>query len=69
MIIEKYSDDNFHNEARNIRYNFFENVVNKYKSEIESELLGTLTTGLDSEVNEFVDDAGNKFEIKIVKNS
>ncbi len=45
------------------------NVVNKYKSEIESELLGTLTTGLDSEVNEFVDDAGNKFEIKIVKNS
>ena len=23
MKIEKYSDDNFHNEARSIRYNFF----------------------------------------------
>ena len=23
MTIEEYSDDNFHNEARNIRYNFF----------------------------------------------
>lgn len=44
-----------------------ENVVNKYKSEIESELLGTLETNLDVEVNEFVDDTGNKFEIKIVK--
>ncbi len=30
MIIEKYGDDNFENEARNIRYNFFENVVYKY---------------------------------------
>lgn len=30
MIIESYGDDNFHNEAHNIRYNFFENVVNKY---------------------------------------
>ena len=30
MIIENYGDDNFHNEARNIRYNFFENLVHKY---------------------------------------
>ncbi len=30
MIIEEYGDDNFHNEARNIRYNFFENLVHKY---------------------------------------
>jgi len=33
MVIEEYGDDNFHNEARNIRYNFFENVVNKYKAD------------------------------------
>lgn len=32
MIIEKYSDDNFHNEARNIRYHFFEEVVYKYNA-------------------------------------
>ena len=30
MIIEEYGDDNFHNEARNIRYNFFESLVSKY---------------------------------------
>ena len=30
MIIANYGDDNFHNEARNIRYNFFEDLVNKY---------------------------------------
>lgn len=30
MTIEEYGDDNFHNEARNIRYNFFENIVYKY---------------------------------------
>ena len=30
MTIDKYGDDNFHNEARNIRYNFFEKVINKY---------------------------------------
>ena len=30
MTIEEYSDDNFHNQARKIRYNFFENVVYKY---------------------------------------
>ena len=30
MTIEEYGDDNFHNEARNIRYSFFENLVHKY---------------------------------------
>lgn len=30
MVIEEYGDDNFHNEARNIRYSFFENIVHKY---------------------------------------
>ncbi len=32
MVIEDYGDDNFHNEARNIRYSFFENLVNKYNA-------------------------------------
>ena len=32
MIIEKYGDDNFHNEARNIRYHFFEDIINKYNA-------------------------------------
>jgi len=32
MIIEKYGDDNFHNEARTIRYNFFEEIVKKYNA-------------------------------------
>ncbi len=32
MTIEKYGDDNFHNEARNIRYHFFEKIVEKYKA-------------------------------------
>lgn len=32
MVIEEYGDDNFHNEARNIRYHFFENIVYKYKA-------------------------------------
>ena len=30
MTIDEYGDDNFHNEARNIRYHFFENIVYKY---------------------------------------
>ena len=30
MKIEKYGDDNFHNEARTIRYDFFESLVRKY---------------------------------------
>ena len=32
MVIEEYGDDNFHNEARNIRYNFFESLVKKYNA-------------------------------------
>ena len=32
MIIEDYGDDNFHNEARTIRYAFFENIVHKYNA-------------------------------------
>lgn len=32
MVIENYGDDNFHNEARFIRYNFFENIVHKYEA-------------------------------------
>ena len=32
MVIEEYGDDNFHNEARNIRYNFFDSVVKKYEA-------------------------------------
>ncbi len=30
MKIEQYSDDNFHNEAREIRYHFFEGLIRKY---------------------------------------
>lgn len=30
MIISKYGDDNFHNEARNIRYEFYKSLINKY---------------------------------------
>lgn len=32
MKIEKYGDDNFHNEARNIRYQFFDEIVKKYNA-------------------------------------
>ncbi len=32
MVIENYGDDNFHNEARNIRYNFFDSLVHKYQA-------------------------------------
>lgn len=32
MKIESYSDDNFHNQARKIRYNFFEDLVKKYEA-------------------------------------
>lgn len=32
MMIEKYGNDNFHNEARNIRYNFFEEIIEKYNA-------------------------------------
>lgn len=30
MKIEHYGDDNFHNEARSIRYNYFEKLVHEY---------------------------------------
>ena len=33
MIIDNYGDDNFHNEARNIRYHFFDNIVHKYNAQ------------------------------------
>lgn len=32
MIIEKYGDDNFHNEARNIRYDFYRQLIDKYQA-------------------------------------
>jgi len=32
MTIENYGEDNFHNEARNIRYHFFEEIVLKYQA-------------------------------------
>ncbi len=32
MKIERYGDDNFHNEARNIRYRFFEQLAEKYRA-------------------------------------
>lgn len=32
MKIDKYGDDNFENEARNIRYQFFEKLINKYNA-------------------------------------
>jgi tRNA(Ile)-lysidine synthase len=32
MVIEKYGDDNFHNEARKIRYEFFNDLVAKYEA-------------------------------------
>jgi len=34
MKIEKYGNDNFHNEARNIRYKFFEDLIKKYAASI-----------------------------------
>ena len=33
MTIQNYGDDNFHNQARKIRYQFFEEIVNKYKAQ------------------------------------
>lgn len=34
LTIEKYGEDNFHNEARNIRYHFFDEIVKKYHADI-----------------------------------
>lgn len=33
MKIEQYGEDNFHNEARNIRYHFFEQICEKYQAD------------------------------------
>ena len=30
MTINNYGDDNFHNEARNIRYHFYDELIKKY---------------------------------------
>lgn len=32
MVIEDYGDDNFHNEARSKRYNYFANIVKRYNA-------------------------------------
>ena len=32
MVIEEYGDDNFHNEARSIRYNYFSKLAKKYNA-------------------------------------
>lgn len=32
MVIEEYGDDNFHNEARSKRYNYFNQIVKKYNA-------------------------------------
>ena len=32
MVIEEYGEDNFHNEARNKRYKYFEEIIFRYKS-------------------------------------
>ncbi len=32
MTIDKYGDDNFHNEARKIRYHFYEEIIHKYNA-------------------------------------
>ena len=32
MVIEKYGDDNFHSEARRIRYSFFEELIKNYEA-------------------------------------
>ena len=33
MTITKYSDDNFENEARTIRYKYFDDLMKKYNME------------------------------------
>lgn len=33
MTIKNYGDDNFHNEARKIRYHFFEEIISKYNAQ------------------------------------
>lgn len=43
------------------------NIINKYKTEIESELLATITNNLQTEENKFIDDSNNEWTIKIEK--
>ena len=43
------------------------NVIDKYKDEIESELLATLVNELASEVLDYTDDEGNSYKIQIEK--
>ncbi len=45
----------------------YDNVISKYKDEIESELLATLSKDLDAPVDSFTDDYGNEFLVKIKK--
>ena len=42
------------------------NIINKYKSVICSELLATIEKN-NGEVSEYIDEEGNKFEVKIEK--
>lgn len=42
------------------------NIINKYKSVISSELLATIEKN-NGEVSEYIDEEGNKFEVKIEK--
>ena len=49
--------------------NLTKNVIDKYKSEIETELLGIIVEDIDVEAHEFTDDSGNTFQIKISKNN
>ena len=42
------------------------NIINKYESVISSELLATIEKN-NGEVSEYIDEEGNKFEIKIEK--
>ena len=44
-----------------------ENIINKYKDEIESELLATLTNDINTQPDTFTDAYENTYEIKIEK--
>ena len=44
-----------------------ENIINKYKDEIESELLATLTNDINTQPATFTDAYENTYEIKIEK--
>ena len=51
----------------NTSSNIQSNIIDKYKNEIESELLATLTNNLNSESHEIKDDEENTFIVKIEK--